>query len=837
MIYSRKEFTMEKLLIICEKPSAARSFSSALGGQGGTFEGDEYVITNLYGHIMELGKPAEVAHRDAKEKVGDFSNLSGIPWQPDYFDFYKKQVKPNSNNFDGYTKAYGVVQKYINAGYIPVIASDIDTYGEGDLLVQEVLDSLGYQGKRYREYHVSETPKDIIKALKTKKEVTDKDPAYMTGFTRAACDFLTQQYTRMATITIQQRGYKLPAVVPFGRLQSAILSLLGEQLDTIKNYKPSSVWESRYKLDNLILTANDIPQFATKEEWEARGLPMQAKVKKVKEVPGTTKPPKPLNLTKLSSIMSTHGISVKRTLEIAQKLYEYKDENGNAYLSYPRAEEDYITSEQFHEVLPMVDTYINLLGLPTSAFTHRTPRPTHVKDSGAHGALRPGMAIPKSIDSLDAQFGKGAGLLYRTVAERFLLMFLEDTEWVRHEYETLDTEPVFKGSIKIITKQGVVDPDAEKDDEVQKTLPDTSKLAELYPHEVKSVKPANPTTAWLLKQLVKHDVGTAATQAKTVSEMTGATDKHPIKDGKILSLSVIGQIGYVAAKGTLIGSIQGTRFMQECITAVRKGSFTPEQAMAKFSEAITRDMEILKTKQYDLDGLGLPKQTPRNLVTGIWNGEEVTFNRQYSSHTFTDHEVEQLLNNQEITIEITTEKGTFKVKGTLDNLEYKGRHYVGFKGEFVRDDIVTGVWQGKQVRFKHSFAGHIFTPSEVKQLLNDETITIQTEKGNYTGKLENQEYQGQHYVGFKPQFPKKEGYIYGTFKGKEISFKGEFMGYKFTEHDIEQLLSGKKITFKGKSKAGKEMMVAGGLAEQTYEGRKFWGFKPEFDNKKGGFGG
>ena len=134
---------MEKLLIICEKPSAARAFSSALGGQGGTFEGDEYVITNLYGHIMELGKPAEVAHRDAKEKVGDFSNLSGIPWRPDYFDFYKKQVKPNSNNFDGYTKAYGVVQKYINAGYIPVIASDIDTYGEGDLLVQEVLDSLG----------------------------------------------------------------------------------------------------------------------------------------------------------------------------------------------------------------------------------------------------------------------------------------------------------------------------------------------------------------------------------------------------------------------------------------------------------------------------------------------------------------------------------------------------------------------------------------------------------------------------------------------------------------------------------------------------------------------
>lgn len=828
---------MEKLLIICEKPSAARAFASALGGQRGTFEGDEYVITNLYGHIMELGKPAEVAKREYKEIVGEFGNLSGIPWSPQYFDFYAKKIKQNFGNFDGYTKAYHIVQQYINNGYIPVIASDIDTYGEGDLLVQEVLDSLGYKGKRYREYHVSETPKDIIKAMRTKKVVTDKDPAYMTGFTRSACDFLTQQYTRMATITIQQRGYKLPSVVPFGRLQSAIVSLLGEQLDAIKTYKPSSVWESRYKLDNLILSAKDLPQFATKEEWEARGLPMKSQVKKVKEVPGTTKPPKPLNLTKLSSIVSSQGISVKRTLEIAQKLYEYKDANGNAYLSYPRTEEDYITSEQFQEVLPMVDTYINLLGLPTSAFTHRTPRSTHVKDSGAHGALRPGMAIPTSIDALDSQFGKGAALVYRTVTERFLLMFLEDTEWIRHEYETVGTEPTFKGSVKIITKQGVVDPDAEKDDEVATTLPDTSKLAELYPHEVKSVKPANPTTSWLLKQLVKHNVGTAATQAKTVSEMTGATEKHPIKDGKVLSLSIIGQIGYEAAKGTLIGSIDGTRFMQECIKAVRRGLFTPEQAIAKFSEAITRDMEILKNKQYDLDGLGLQKQKPKNVATGKWNGEEIAFNRQYSSHTFNDSEVEQLLAGQEVQIEITTDKGTFKVKGKLANLEYKGYHYVGFDGKFVRDDIVSGVWQGKEVKFKHGFDGYIFTPSEIQQLLNDETITINTEKGQVAGKLENQEYKGRPYVGFKAQLPKRKGYIYGTFKGKDISFKGEFMGYKFTETDTKQLLAGEKITFKGRSKAGKEMIVTGGLALQTYEGVKFWGFKPEFDNKVGGFGG
>lgn len=826
---------MEKLLIICEKPSAARAFASALGGRTGQFEGDEYAITNLYGHIMELGKPEEVAVPAHKDTVGGFSNLQGIPWSPDYFNFYDKKLKPDTDKFKGYSEAYKAVQQYLKAGYIPVVASDIDTYGEGDLLVHEVLDSLGYKGKRYREYHVSETPNDVQKAMRGKKEVTAKDPAYMTGFTRSACDFLTQQYTRVATIIIQQAGYQLPHVVPFGRLQSAIVTIVGEQLDAIKAYKPSSVWESRYKLDNLILTAPDLPQFATKEEWEAGGLPLQAKVKKVKEVPGSTKPPKPLNLTKLSAIMSGHGMSVKRTLELAQKLYENGDGSGRNYLSYPRAEEDYVTTEQFNAFLPHVDEYIQLLGLPSAAFTHRTPRPTHVKDSGAHGALRPD-AVPKSLDDLDAQFGKGAGLLYKTVTERFLLMFLEDTEWVRHEYETVETTPVFKGNVKVITKQGVVDPDAEPEDTVT-TLPDLSKMAELYPHEVKSVKPANPTTAWLLKQLVKYDVGTAATQAKTVSDMTGATEKHPLKDGKVLGLSILGQIGYEAAKGTLIGSIQGTRFMQECITAVRKGTLTPEQAMRKFSEAIVRDMEILRSKSYHLDDLNLPKRTPKEIAQGVWNGQTIQFNRQYSSHRFTDQEVEQLLAGQTLTIEITTDKGTFKVRGALAPQEYEGRRYIGFKGEFVRDDLVEGVWQGKPVRFKNQFAGHLFTPSEIQKLLNDEPITFTTEKGTYTGKLAVQSYQGHQYVGFKAEFPKREGYVYGMFKGQEISFKGEFMGYKFTDDDIEKLLAGTKITFKGKSKGGKEMMVAGGLEQQTYQGRKFFGFKPEFDNKKGGFGG
>ena len=55
-----------------------------------------------------------------------------------------------------------------------------------------------------------------------------------------------------------------------------------------------------------------------------------------------------------------------------------------------------------------------MLGVQTSILTVRTPRKTHVKDSGAHGANRPGPKVPSSLDQLKATYGEqvGAGVQY-----------------------------------------------------------------------------------------------------------------------------------------------------------------------------------------------------------------------------------------------------------------------------------------------------------------------------------------------------------------------------------------------------------------------------------------
>lgn len=890
----------EKLLIINEKPSQFKNFSKALGGETGTFNGDEYALIHLYGHILGNPVPEKTARKEYAAKVGKFSNTKNIPWDWRWFNFNNKVLKDKS-----FKAIVENIQGYLKHGYIPVIASDIDRSGEGDLLVWEVLIAINYQGKVYREYHDDEAKKSIIKALKNKKVVDRNDPQLRAAEARSAMDFMTQELTRVSTMKLINKGYRLPHTVPIGRLQSAIMRLIGDQEKAIKAYKPSKVYESRYKLGDLVLSRNGMPQFKTEAEWKHDDLPDESMVKETKAVRGETIPPKALTLSKLVGIMGKYNLSAKQTLKQFQAMYD------KHILSYPRTEDNFVTPEQFNDMAPIVDNILDILGLPKAAFTHRQPRSTHVKLGASHGALRPGLTLPKSLEALDKEFGKGSGQIYKEVGDRYMMMYLENTEWVRHEYETVDTPKPFTGSIKVITRQGVVDPD-HPDDSVGKKLPDLSQPAKIYAHAIKSHKPHKPDSAWLLGQLTKNDVGTEATRAQTFARLAGNNGNYPIKDGSSLKLTTIGWIGYYAAQGTKIGSIAGTKYLGSLIDKVRNGNDFG-QVFDEFQQTLNEDIATIRNGVINVDELGLEKAAPREIAKGTWNNREVAFNRHYGSHRFSDDEVEELLNGDEITIELKTKDGkTVKAKGKLAEQTYKGKKFIGFSGQMIREGYVSGVWNGQKVTVKGSYMDYKFTPEEMQQLFDGESVDFITHKGDKTynltgklaeqtyqgkkfvgikaefplrdgyirqtwhgktvdfkksfmdyqftnddieklvndeeiafithkgeksyhvhGKLEIQDYQGHKFVGFKPQFDmsKREGYVQGTFKGKQIQFKGEFMNHKFEPDEITELLAGHNITFKGISKKGTEMDVTGKLAKQSYQGRTFYGFKPDFGKK------
>lgn len=816
----------EKLLVIAEKPSAGRNFQQALGGKTGSFNGHEYAIVALRGHILAHETPEKVAYKEHKDKVGGFSHIENLPWDYKYFDFNKRVIPPQVKKYA--ESAIREIKSYLSKGYIPVVGSDIDALGEGDLLVHEVLDYVGYDGKIYREYHEDETPPAIQKSMRNLKDVTEQNDGHVAGHTRMVLDFLTQQVVRVATITMQNEGYRLPRPVPVGRLQSTMMNIVGQQIEDRETYKPSSEFESRYKLDELMLKNDEMERFKTLDQWDKGNLPDKSGVVEVKQTPGKTAPPKAFTLTGLGREMGKKGLSAKQTLDLAQKMYD------DGVLSYPRTEDRFITPSQFEEITPKLDSILELISMPTGPFTHRVKRNTHVKTGGSHGALRPGSNMPQSIDGLDSKYGKGASNVYRAVAERFAMMYLEDTEWVRHTYETTDTDVKFTGSVKIITKSGAVDPDEDTKDQV-KVLPDISKKAELYAHEIKTSKPAKPTESWLLGQLEKHEVGTSSTQLNTVGRLVGKSNKFPLKAGRRtsdpLTLSPIGSLGYQVAKKISLGQPESTRHFEKVIPLVVSKERTADDVYKEFTDTIAKDVKRIQSESFDLENLGFQKAQKR--VKGEWKGEKASIPNSLYGYTFTESELETLFDGGEVSF---TGKGfnneTLNTTVELGMVHYDGRDFVGFRDA----RYYYGNFNGTEIRFKRSYMTHSFTDDECKRLLAGENLEINVrnksgEKMTLTGELEKQKApNGAEFYGYKAVFPLREGYVKGKFKGKGIEFNGTFADHTFTDEELKKLLAGDVINIEFTTKKGKKMKVDGQLKKQTYEGNSYYGFKPDFSN-------
>lgn len=812
---------MENLLIICEKNSAAKNFEKALGGMSGSFEGDNYQIVHLSGHVLKLPEPKKTARTEYAEFIGDFRNVQSAPWKFDYFDF-DKYVPIGSDKADKYIKN---CSDYLSKGYIPVIATDLDSFCEGDLIGYEVLRYLNYRGKIYREFHADESPNSIIKALKNKKPITMGYTNFNVGRARQASDYVTQCLTRVATYEVMQQGYTIGRSIPFGRLKSAVLSFIGSQQDAIRNYKPSTMYEFRYKLDDLVLKMKDAEQFKTVEEMEqfASQFPMETKVKKVQEIPGTTPPPKLLNIDKLGSIFTNKGVSITEVRETAQVLYD------NSILSYPRTEENVISMEDFKVITPHIDKYINLLGFHSALFTHREPRKTHVVDATSHGGLRPGVVIPNSLDDLK-QYGKIAVEMYKIVTEEFLKMYLEDTEWIRYEFVT-ETKPEFKGSVRIITKQGVLNPDDNVKDVVS-TLPNLSKLAVGYPHEVKSVKPKTPTIAWTLDQLKKYDIGTPATRLTTLEGMIGNEAKPLMLEAKRLVLSKVGLLGYEAAKETIIGSPEGTKELQNLLFSLGKNEKTMDEVFYSFEEMLASDINLLRNKIYSLEQYGFVSDR----VAINWLGKDITIKRKCGTYEYTSEDLEKLSRGEEISFKTKDSNNVeFNVTGKIDTKISKktNKPYTEFIGKYERADKVKGVWNGREISFKKTWRDYEFTQSELDKLFKGEKIVITLSDGQRVeGALKDAEYKGYAYIAFDGKYVRDESKRYkGIWNGREVDIPRKWSTYEFSEDELKRLVDGELITINYRNKHGYTNPLKGRLEEQEYNSTKFVGFKPIFDKK------
>ena len=697
--------------ILTEKVSAARNFATALGGISGQFNGENYVIVAASGHMFEFITVGDMVAPELKERYKDWDNVDvNLPWNHREMN-WAKQLVP------GKEAAIQAMRKTLYDCDEIAIATDVDPTGEGDLLGFEILEALNFTNKRIsRFYFVDESAKEIRKAFTTRKLIADyrSYPDYVKALYRSKFDFLTMQFTRVARVcsdgvsTLRQ-----------GRLKSAMVAIVGDGLKAVAEYKKIPFYQNRFSDENGNIYTNkfepEYPDMAQVPQKYAESPVVKESVE-----PKTMAPKKLIDLATLASMLASKH-KPKLVLDTYQKMYE------DQVVSYPRTEDKTITPEQFNELLPLADKIAAVVQVDVNLLTHRIPRKTHVKASGAHGANRPGPNVPASLDSLTVKYGEAAKDIYELVAKSYLAMLAPDYEYELErgyvldypDFKTVSHIPGFAGWKAVFGVQDDDDAEGQRIGTIG-----TPFVFEGFPQKSKT-----PTMKWLMAQLEKNDVGTGATRTSTYAEVTKErcekSNKYPLlvdTKGKI-TMTVFGEMSYVLLPGTKIGSVELTEELQQDMRDIAEGKADPESLLGKVADYVVHDLAVMRA-----NGSGIPKKQLKPKYTGVWatTGQEVRFSREWSGYKFSDDECERLLRGEEIRLEnvVSPKSGkTYSCDGKLaEQLTKDGsRKFIGFKPDFTKLPEV--------------FNGHRFTAHEIAALQAGQIITcndlVAKESGNF----------------------------------------------------------------------------------------------------------
>lgn len=664
--------------ILAEKPSAARNFAKALGGQSGTYNGESYVIAFARGHLFELKQPVDQVAPAKRERYGSWA-LKDLPWDVTDFAFEREKKKDTS-------KLLADIKKTLSSCDSIAVCTDLDPSGEGFLLAWEVISELGLSHKPiYRMYFTDESPASIQKAFVSRKLIASPEDhdEYRMAWLRSRWDFLSMQWTRIASQLAGQR-----VMVRQGRLKSAMTVLVGDQLKAHKSWKKVPFYEPRFRDENGVMYIDpDATRCARESDVDLSGLHASSVTVDSKTMKRSG-PPRMLDLAGLSALLSAKGVKAADVLGIYQKMYEAQ------VVSYPRTEDRHVTKEQYAELVRNAPAIARAVGIDPSLLTHTAARSTHVKNSGAHGANRPGPVVPSSLAEVENKYGKTGAMIYELLARSALAVLAEDYEYEAQKGHVTDF-PAYVGSCSVPKKPGwkavLGGASMADDDDDANNASGLGTQAKPFVHEGVPPRPAAPTVKWLMKQLEKRDVGTGATRTSTFAEVSSSKSRYPLMSetrGKI-DLTDIGQISYRLLPGTHIGDLAITERVFSDMKAVAKGEKQADDVLAEVARLVTDDIAVMTVNAQTMrKDLGMGDYVEKEYFEGTWDktGAHVRFNRTWSGHRFTDQECMDLLAGKDIEITATSKKtgDDFTVIGALGEGSFQGRTFVGFTPDFTK---------------------------------------------------------------------------------------------------------------------------------------------------------
>ena len=585
-------------VILAEKPSVAKTIASFLKAntrRDGYFEGNGYIVTYAFGHLVSL---YDMKDYD-KEKYSGSWKMANFPFIP--ADKFKFKVD------DSKQKQFNIIKELLNRDDVEYVINATDNDREGELIAFLIF-LLAKNKKPVKRILVNEwTPQDITRGLENLKDEEDMRNLQAAGYTRLITDWLIGiNFTSVATLK-----YGNGKLLNIGRVILPTVKLVYDRDMEIKNFVPKTYFEieGNFKCANGTYKGKLIKgketKFDTEEEAMAvidsitskNGVISSKKVTKSKEYA-----PKLFSLTSLQGHITSkysHFTSDK-VLNVCQSLYEGKGNGG--YITYPRTDSVYLEESLTDKASQTLNRLKQNLPYEDKIKFAKTKRVFDSSKVDSHSAIIPTYIVPNSLTP-DEQ------IVYQAIKDRFIANFMPPAEYENTEIKTDVDDSVFltkgkvlkvKGYLEVYNKEQKNDllPSMEKGENVE--------VLEILPLKKQTTPPKSYTEDTLLKAmkncgknvddedlvLAGYSIGTSATRGDVLKKI--AQVGYVNKKGKSYYITDLGINLVEIFPVKDLFDVDYTGKLEKSLSDIQKGQFSRKEYLLNIMNFIVKNVNLIK---------------------------------------------------------------------------------------------------------------------------------------------------------------------------------------------------------------------------------------------------
>ena len=647
---------MAKSLFIAEKPSVAQEFAKALKvnttRKDGYLEGDTAIVTWCVGHLVTMSYPE--VYDDKYKKW----SLSTLPFLPEKFLY---EVIPSVK------KQFQIVSGLLNRSDVSTIYVCTDSGREGEYIYRLVEQQAGVDKnakQRKRVWIDSQTEEEILRGIKTAKDLSAYDHLADAAYLRAKEDYLMGiNFSRLLTLkygnTISNYLNMKYTVISVGRVMTCVLGMIVRREREIREFVKtpfyrvvSTLEHSGQEFEGEFRAVEGSEYFGSpllykengfKEKKDAEKLikelglvtPFEAEVSSAERKKEKKNPPLLFNLAELQNDCSRlFKISPDETLRIVQELYEKK------LVTYPRTDARVLSTAVAKEIQKNIRGLCNYA--PTAGFAKEIlekgnfqglSRTRYVNDKQItdHYAIIP---TGQGLNALGKLSGTAAGV-YELIVRRFLSIFYPAAVYQKTNLVSLIEKEKFFSSFKVLEEPGYLKVAASKNTkedvfdgtllEALRSLKRGSRLVikklEIKEGETSPPKRYNSGSMILAMenagQLIEDEelrehikgsgIGTSATRAEILKKLVANKYIALNKKTQILTPTQMGEMIFDVVRVSIRSLLNPelTASWEKGLTYVAEGSITSEEYMRKLENFVrSRTDQVMGSNySYELRGI------------------------------------------------------------------------------------------------------------------------------------------------------------------------------------------------------------------------------------------